>query len=93
MTDAMERKDALPETAAVCGLYCEACSLFIASHEDPERLERIAAMYGMTPEQIACDGCRSDKRGRKAMMAIGLMGFVSSFSLCGVALYLGLHFH
>ncbi len=34
---------------------------------------------------------RSDKRGRKAMMAIGLMGFVSSFSLCGVALYLGLH--
>lgn len=34
---------------------------------------------------------RSDKRGRKAMMAVGLMGFVSSFSLCGVALYLGLH--
>ena len=59
----MERKDALPETAAVCGLYCEACSLFIASHEDPERLKRLAAMYGMTPEQISCDGCRSDKLG------------------------------
>ncbi len=34
---------------------------------------------------------RSDKRGRKAMMAIGLTGFIASFSLCGLALYLGLH--
>lgn len=34
---------------------------------------------------------RSDKRGRKAMMAVGLLGFISSFSLCGLALYLGLH--
>ena len=67
MTDAMERKDALPETAAVCGLYCEACSLFIASHEDPERLKRLAAMYGMTPEQVTCDGCRSDKHGPYCM--------------------------
>jgi hypothetical protein len=25
--------------AAVCGLYCEACSLFIATKEDPERLK------------------------------------------------------
>ena len=34
---------------------------------------------------------RSDKRGRKAMMAIGLTGFISSFSLCGLALYFGLN--
>ena len=34
---------------------------------------------------------RSDKRGRKAMMAIGLMGFIASFSLCGLALWLGLN--
>ena len=34
---------------------------------------------------------KSDQRGRKAMMAIGLMGFISSFGLCGLALYLGLH--
>ncbi len=34
---------------------------------------------------------RSDKRGRKAMMGIGLLGFISSFSLCGLALYLGMH--
>lgn len=34
---------------------------------------------------------RSDRRGRKAMMRIGLAGFIASFSLCGLALYLGLN--
>lgn len=34
---------------------------------------------------------RSDRRGRKAMMAIGLIGFISSFSLCGLALWMGLN--
>ena len=34
---------------------------------------------------------RSDRRGRKAMMAIGLMGFIASFGLCGLTLWLGLH--
>jgi MFS family permease len=34
---------------------------------------------------------RSDRRGRKAMMAIGLMGFIFSFGLCGLALWLGLN--
>lgn len=34
---------------------------------------------------------RSDRRGRKAMMAIGLFGFISSFGLCGLALWLGLN--
>ncbi|MGH6787737.1 MAG: MFS transporter [Novosphingobium sp.] len=34
---------------------------------------------------------RSDRRGRKAMMAIGLTGFIASFSLCGAALWFGLN--
>jgi MFS family permease len=34
---------------------------------------------------------KSDSRGRKAMMAIGLTGFIASFSLCGMALWLGLN--
>ncbi|MCZ8320434.1 MAG: MFS transporter [Novosphingobium sp.] len=34
---------------------------------------------------------RSDRRGRKAMMALGLMGFIASFGLCGLALWLGLN--
>lgn len=33
---------------------------------------------------------RSDKRGRKAMMAVGLGGFITSFILCGAALWAGL---
>nr|WP_233454011.1 MFS transporter [Tsuneonella flava] len=33
---------------------------------------------------------RSDHRGRKAMMAIGLIGFIASFALCGMVLWFGL---
>lgn len=33
---------------------------------------------------------RSDKRGRKAMMGLGMLGFISSMALCGLALHLGL---
>jgi len=33
---------------------------------------------------------RSDRRGRKAMMALGLIGFIASFALCGVVLLFGL---
>lgn len=34
---------------------------------------------------------RSDRRGRKAMMALGLVGFAVSFGLCGAALHFGLN--
>ncbi|MGN6501258.1 MAG: MFS transporter [Tsuneonella sp.] len=34
---------------------------------------------------------RSDRRGRKAMMALGLTGFILSFALCGTLLWLGLN--
>jgi MFS family permease len=33
---------------------------------------------------------RSDKRGRKSMMALGLVGFVLSMALCGLVLWAGL---
>ncbi len=33
---------------------------------------------------------RSDRRGRKAMMALGLIGFIASFALCGTILWFGL---
>ena len=49
--------------AAVCGLYCEACTLFIATKEDPERLKGLAARYQLSEEAIKCYGCRSAKRG------------------------------
>ncbi len=47
--------------AAVCGLFCEACSLYIGSTEEPERLEYIAREYNMTVEEMRCLGCRSEK--------------------------------
>ncbi len=34
---------------------------------------------------------RSDRRGRKAMMAIGLIGFIASMALCGIMLWFGLN--
>ena len=33
---------------------------------------------------------RSDKRGRKSMMALGMIGFIASMALCGFVLMLGL---
>lgn len=49
--------------AAVCGLYCEACRLFISTKEDPAALKQMAAMFGVSEEAVRCYGCRSDKRG------------------------------
>jgi hypothetical protein len=48
--------------AAVCGLFCKACTVYIGSTEDPERLKSIAARYGEKPEEVKCMGCRSDVR-------------------------------
>lgn len=48
--------------AAVCGLYCEACSWFISTNEDPERLKKLAAQQNWLVEDSKCYGCRSGKR-------------------------------
>lgn len=56
------RSGGLPELAAVCGLYCQACTCFIATAEDPERLKRLATQWGITEEESKCHGCRSDRR-------------------------------
>lgn len=50
------------ELAAVCGLYCEACSWFIATHEEPDRLKKLAAALHFSEEESKCYGCRSGKR-------------------------------
>jgi hypothetical protein len=49
--------------AAVCGLYCEACILFIATTEDPARLKALAERFQLSEEVMKCYGCRADKRG------------------------------
>ena len=50
--------------AAVCGLYCGACSLYRARHDNnQERLEEIlknmSERWKVKPEEINCDGCLS----------------------------------
>jgi hypothetical protein len=48
--------------AAVCGLYCRACSWYIAATEEPGRLRRLASQFHFTEEESLCRGCRSSKR-------------------------------
>ncbi|MGD0885357.1 MAG: DUF3795 domain-containing protein [Thermodesulfovibrionales bacterium] len=48
--------------AAVCGLFCPACGIFIGTREDPERLKVIAERVQRPVEELQCDGCRSGKR-------------------------------
>lgn len=47
-------------TAAYCGLYCESCSLYIGTNEEPQRLEHLAKRYGKSIDEMRCNGCRSD---------------------------------
>ena len=50
--------------AAVCGLYCPACSVYIAVQEDRKAaLERMAATMHIKPEDLRCEGCRSGTKG------------------------------
>ncbi len=48
--------------AAVCGLFCPACNVFIGTKEDPERLKVMAKHMQRTAEELQCSGCRSEKR-------------------------------
>jgi hypothetical protein len=51
-----------PIVAAVCGLFCSSCTFYIGTHEDPARLDRLAAAFGVSRDVLLCDGCRSDRR-------------------------------
>ena len=67
MSDAGQSKKsgdapAVAATAAVCGLYCDACSIYIGSHEDPKRLALFASRMGWSVEDAYCDGCRAERR-------------------------------
>lgn len=46
---------------APCGIYCGVCPYLIAYKTKDERLkEKLAKNVGIRPEQIVCEGCRSD---------------------------------
>lgn len=61
-TEKDHTEEADVKLAAVCGLYCEGCSWFIATAEDPARLKRLASQMNFTEEESKCYGCRSAKR-------------------------------
>ncbi len=48
--------------AAVCGLFCPACHVFIGTQEDPERLAAMSKRVSRPVEDLHCFGCRSEKR-------------------------------
>jgi hypothetical protein len=50
------------ELAAVCGLFCPGCWIFIASRETAEKRERLASTMGRPVDTLHCDGCRAEKR-------------------------------
>lgn len=56
----MEKPD--KTLAGVCGLFCPSCTVYVGTQEDPKRLEMLAARMQLTPEELSCNGCRSDKR-------------------------------
>ncbi len=50
------------ELAAVCGLFCPACNIFIGTQEEPKRLQKISGALERPMEELQCEGCRSEKR-------------------------------
>jgi len=51
-----------PRLAAACGLFCPACTIYIGTQEDPDRLESSAKLRGVDVETLRCDGCRAERR-------------------------------
>lgn len=49
------------QTAAVCGLLCKSCGIFIATQENnTNHLKYIAERLNIPIEQVRCFGCRSN---------------------------------
>jgi hypothetical protein len=50
------------ELLAPCGLYCGVCAIMIAHRDNNQKLkERLAPVYGVSPEGIRCQGCQSNE--------------------------------
>ena len=55
----MENRNKL---AAPCGLYCGVCGILIAHRDNNIKFkERLTTVYGVSIEDIQCEGCLSDK--------------------------------
>ena len=50
-----------PDLLAPCGLYCGVCGILIAHRDGNEKFkERLAGVYGVSVDEIRCEGCLSD---------------------------------
>jgi len=47
-------------TVGCCGLFCEACDIYQSLHNGT--LKALAARWRMNPGDVACDGCRTERR-------------------------------
>lgn len=59
------KKDISPNKniAAVCGLFCGSCSVYIATQEnDVEKLQFFSNTFNMSIDEILCDGCRAERK-------------------------------
>ncbi|KUO76384.1 MAG: hypothetical protein APF77_06710 [Clostridia bacterium BRH_c25] len=48
--------------AAICGLFCPSCTIYIGSKEDFDRLKKLSIRLNQSIEETRCEGCRSKKR-------------------------------
>ncbi len=48
--------------AAVCGLFCPGCIIYIGAHSTPEVRDELERRRGYAPGTMRCEGCRSDHR-------------------------------
>lgn len=52
------------KTCGCCGLFCEACDIYQSVQSGT--LKDLAAKWEMNPEDLACDGCRSERRSEQS---------------------------
>jgi hypothetical protein len=81
------KKEITPDIrlTAVCGLFCPSCTLYIGTHEDPNRLEWLAERFGCPVEDLECHGCRSEKRALycKTRCTFGTCAGEKGVDFCG----------
>jgi len=60
----LNKSDLKPDkkTAAVCGLFCPSCTLYIGTLDDPARLTFLSEQFGKPVEDLRCTGCRTEQR-------------------------------
>jgi hypothetical protein len=58
-----EKMEIKKKLAAPCGLYCGACGIYFAHKTNNTKLkERLTSVYGVTVDEMQCEGCLSDKQ-------------------------------